>query len=87
MIRFFFDYTARDQSLLDYQGQEFRSPQGAIEFAETIAENLKHSLSGNWIGWSVEIRNAEGQKFSKIAVGMLELDAANARKSAGLMPR
>jgi hypothetical protein len=76
MVRFFFDYTTRDQSLLDYQGQEFRGPQGAIEFAETIAENLKHSLSGNWIGWSVKIRNAEGEKFSEIPVGMLQLDAA-----------
>jgi hypothetical protein len=76
MMRFFFDYTTRNQALLDYQGQEFRSPQGAIEFAETIAENLTYSLSSNWIGWSVEIRNAEGKKFAKIPVGMLQLDAA-----------
>ena len=76
MIRFFFDYTARDQSLFDYRGQEFQSPEAAIEFADAIAQDLKHSLSEDWTGWAVEVRNAENQKFFEIPVGMRELDAA-----------
>ena len=50
MTRFFFDYTAKEQSLLDYGGHEFRSSQAAIEFAEAIAHDLKHSLTENWRG-------------------------------------
>ena len=75
-MRFFFDYTTSDQSLFDYGGHEFHSPRSAIEFGEAIAHDLMHSLSGKWIGWSVEIRNAEGKKCAKIPVGMLQLDAA-----------
>jgi hypothetical protein len=76
MTRFFFDFTARGRSLYDYRGDEFPSSQAAHDFAESIAEDLKHSLDGRWADWSVEVRNAEGQKFSKIVVGTPELYAA-----------
>ncbi len=76
MMRFFFDYTTKDQSLYDYRGDEFRSPQGAIEFAETIAQDLKHSLSSDWIGWRIEVRNAEGVKFFSLPVDSAEAIAA-----------
>ena len=61
MTRFFFDYTANERSLLDYRGEEFRTGRAAIEFADAIAYNLTNSLSENWTGWSVEVRDAEGQ--------------------------
>ena len=76
MTRFFFDYTAKEQSLLDYGGHEFRSPQAAIEFAEAIAHDLKHSLSENWRGWSVEVRNAMGMRLLSLPVDSPELEAA-----------
>lgn len=76
MKRFFFDYRAKDRSLFDYLGQEFRSPQGAIEFAEAIAQDLRHSLSNNWAGWWVEVRNAEGEKFYTLSVETETLRAA-----------
>jgi hypothetical protein len=66
--RYFFDYTAKDESLLDYRGHEFRTIQGAIEFAHAIVQDLNHSLCTKWIGWSVEIRNAEGKKFLSVPV-------------------
>jgi hypothetical protein len=69
MKRFFFDYTTRDRSLYDYRGDEFPSSQSAIEFAHETAQVLKHSLSGNWVGWSVEVRNADGKKFYSLPVG------------------
>ena len=68
MKRFFFDYTTNGQSLYDYRGDEFRNPQSAIDFAEAIAQDLKHSLSGDWLGWSVEVRDAEGTKFFSLLV-------------------
>jgi hypothetical protein len=74
--RYFFDYTARDESLLDYRGHEFRTIQGAIEFAHEIAQDLNHSLSTKWIGWSVEVRNADGKKFISVPVNSQVASAA-----------
>ena len=76
MTRFFFDYTAKEQSLLDYGGHEFRSSQAAIEFAEAIAQDLKHSLTENWRGWSVEVRNVAGMRLLSVPVDSPELEAA-----------
>lgn len=33
------------------------------------AQVLTHSLSGDWVGWSIEVRNAEGKKFFSLPVG------------------
>jgi uncharacterized protein DUF6894 len=68
IMRFFFDYRTNNRSLFDYRGDEFQSPQGAIEYAEAIVQHLKNSLSGDWVGWSVEVRNAEGTKFHSLLV-------------------
>ena len=67
-MRFFFDYTTKDRSLYDFQGDDFHSPQSAIEFAEAIAQDLKCSLSNDWLGWWIEVRNAEGMKFISLPV-------------------
>jgi hypothetical protein len=69
MKRFFFDYTTKDQSLYDYRGDEFVNTQSAIEFAQATAQILTHSLSGDWVGWSIEVRNAEGKKYFSLPVG------------------
>ena len=69
MTRCFFDYTTKDTSLYDYQGLEFPNSQGAIEFAEAVVEDLKHSLIGEWSNWSIEVRNAEGKKLLSLSVG------------------
>jgi hypothetical protein len=76
MTRFFFDYTANEQSLLDYGGHEFPSSGAAIDFAQAIAQDLKHSLSGNWLGWCIEVRNANGKRLSSVPVDSPELEAA-----------
>ena len=68
MIRFFFDYTSNDRSLYDYRGEDFLSPEAAIEFAQTTAQVLTNSLSGDWVGWSIEVRNADGKKFFSLPV-------------------
>jgi hypothetical protein len=67
-MRFFFDYTNEDKSLLDYRGDEFHTPQCAIDFARTTAQFLKNSMSADWLGWSVEVRNAEGLKYCSVPV-------------------
>jgi len=67
-MRFFLDYTTQGQSLYDYQGDEFLSSKDAFEFAEATAQALKNSLKGDWTGWSVEVRNAEGRKLFTLPV-------------------
>lgn len=75
-MRFFFDYTKKGESLFDYRGDEFRTPQGAIEFAEATAQYLKDSLSGDWLGWSVEVRDIAGFKFCSVPVDAVGAIAA-----------
>jgi CheY-like chemotaxis protein len=67
-MRFFFDYTTDDRSLRDYRGEEFRSPDDALDFAEAIAQAMKSNLSGDWMDWSVEVRGAEGTKYFSLPV-------------------
>ena len=76
MTRFFFDYTAKEESLLDYGGHEFPSSGAAIDFAQAIAHHLKHSLTDNWRGWCVEVRNATGNRLLSVPVDSPELEAA-----------
>lgn len=76
MKRFFFDYTAKNQSLFDYRGQEFGSAAGAIEFAQEIAQSLTHSLSTDWEGWSVEVRGVDGEKVFCLPIECGLLSAA-----------
>jgi hypothetical protein len=76
MIRFFFDYTTEDRALYDYRGEEFKSPDGALDFAEAIVLDLKHSLRADWTGWSVEVRDVEGKKIFSLPIGSSELKAA-----------
>ncbi len=75
-MRFFFDYRTLNRSLLDYRGDEFRSLQGAIEYAQDVVQNLNNSLSGDWIGWSVEVWDAKGMKLCSLAVDTSESAAS-----------
>lgn len=67
-MRFFFDYANKEKVLFDYRGDEFSSPHCAIEFAQATAEHLQCSLFREWLGWFVEVRNAEGRKFCSVPV-------------------
>jgi hypothetical protein len=75
-MRFFFDYTKKDESLFDYRGDEFVNPKSAIDFAHAIAQHLKHSLSEDWLGWNVEVRDIKGLKLYAVAVDAIEATAA-----------
>lgn len=68
MTRYFFDYATQGESLYDYRGDEFRTVQAALEFAGAIVEDLKNSLDSKWTGWRIEIRNAQGVKFSSLPI-------------------
>ena len=76
MMRFFFDYSTKDQSLLDYRGDEFRSAEGAMEFAQAIVQDLGNSLSREWTGWSIEVRDINGSKFCSLPIEASEICVA-----------
>ena len=67
-MRFFFDYKSEERTLYDYRGEEFNSPEGAIEFATEITLGLSHSLQDEWSGWFVEVRNPDGAMVRRIPV-------------------
>lgn len=68
MTRFYFDYTKHNRAMYDFEGAEFQDLRGAIEFAETIAQDFKSCSSGAWIGWSIEVLNAQGEKFHSLRI-------------------
>jgi hypothetical protein len=76
MTRYFFDLKTTEEALLDYLGQEFRSQQSAMDYAETIAYDLKHRLANNWSGWTIDVHDAAGRRFFSLAVDGRELRAA-----------
>ena len=67
-MRFFFDFTGKNQSLNDYQGVEFRTFHSASEYADAVTDHMRNSLGGEWTGWRVDVRNADGMKFSSMPV-------------------
>jgi hypothetical protein len=63
MNRYFFDLVSRHRAQYDYQGREFRTPDQAREMAELIALDLEiASAEGEWAGWAVDVRNAQGRR-------------------------
>jgi two-component system, chemotaxis family, chemotaxis protein CheY len=86
-MRFFFDYTCPDRSLLDFRGDEFLNPDDAFDFAEATAQTMKSDLNGNWIDWSVEVRNADGIKYFSLPITPVRPSPPNAtakpHRSAG----
>ncbi|MGB6534982.1 MAG: response regulator [Xanthobacteraceae bacterium] len=75
-MRFYFDYTTKDRSLYDYQGEEFPNTEHAYDFAAATAETLKNRLNGEWLGWSIAVRNAEGRTYFSITVGSIGTNPA-----------
>jgi hypothetical protein len=67
-MRFFIDYTADDQSLYDYHGEEFLSSNDALDFAEATVQTLKNDLAGLWQGWSVHVRSADGKTYFSLPI-------------------
>jgi hypothetical protein len=67
-VRFFFDFTRKNHSLNDYEGVEFRTFRSARDYADAITCQMRNSLSGEWIGWRVDVRSADGRKFFSMPV-------------------
>jgi two-component system, chemotaxis family, chemotaxis protein CheY len=84
-MRFFFDYKPKHHSIYDYNGRDFRNAQDAFDFAEATAQLLK-MMSGDWINYSIEVRDAEDKKYFSVPVepghSSLQLVNIGSRQSA-----
>ena len=47
---------------------EFPAAERAFELAELIAFDLSIEVDGNWRGWTVEVRSAQGRKLFAVPV-------------------
>jgi hypothetical protein len=47
---------------------EFPAAERAFELAELIALELSIEVDGNWWGWTVEVRSAQGRKLLAVPV-------------------
>ncbi len=68
-MRFFFDLKSKQHTVLDYSGEDFRHHDAAIDFAEAIALDMKHRVSAQWLGWSVEVFDEGGRRFVSVPIG------------------
>ena len=75
-MRFFYDYTSGDDAILDYKGQDFRGPAPAIDYGRTLADHLRYSLTENWHGWIIAVRDVHGKTVHRFVIGSQELEAA-----------
>lgn len=71
-MRFFFDLKSKRHTVLDYSGEDFRHHDAAIDFAKAIAHDMKHRVSAQWLGWSVEVFDEGGHQFVSVPVGAAE---------------
>jgi hypothetical protein len=41
----------------------------AFDFAQETARSLQNKLDGDWLGWLVEVRDAQGRECASFPVG------------------
>jgi hypothetical protein len=66
MTRYFFDRGTQRDSMYDYKGGEFPTPDAAYQLAELIALDL--ALDGEWAGWTVAVCSPGGERFFSVPV-------------------
>jgi hypothetical protein len=76
MVKYFFDRVGCSRREYDYEGRIFPTPDKARQMAELIALDLGIEPERKWFGWTVDVRNAQGQKFFSVPVCAPELAAA-----------
>jgi hypothetical protein len=55
---------------------EFPGAERAFELAEIMALELGIEVDGKWLGWTVEVRSAQGRKLFSVPVGGGDLHQA-----------
>jgi hypothetical protein len=75
MIRYFFDLVGQQRSEYDYRGRILSNCESAQQLAELMALDLGIESDGDWSGWTIAVRNAQGQQLLSVPVQPLCLVA------------
>jgi hypothetical protein len=76
MKKYFFDLVSAQRAEYDYKGHDLPTLDKAFQLAELIAMDLEMAVENQWAGWTIKVRNAQGQQLCAIPVGQPELVAA-----------
>lgn len=76
MKRYFFDLVGVQRSEYDYRGKNLPTPERACRLAELIVLDLALEPEEPWLGWSVTVRNVEGEELFSLPVEASHLVAA-----------
>jgi hypothetical protein len=68
MQKYFFDLVGQDRSQYDYRGRVFAAPESAFRLAELMALDLNIRSEGEWSGWTIAVRNAQGQQIFSVPI-------------------
>ena len=68
MKRYFFDAVGEQRSVYDYRGRHFASADNAYRLAELIALDYAMKGEDEWLGSSILVRNAEGNKLFSVPI-------------------
>ena len=71
-MRFFFDLKSKQETVLDYSGENFGHHEAAIDFAKAIAYDMTHRVSAEWLGWSVEVLDEIGRPLISVRIETAE---------------
>ena len=68
MIRYFFDLVGQQHSEYDYRGRVFSDLENAQQLAELMVLDLGIEPDGEWSGWTIAVRNAQGRQVLSVPV-------------------
>jgi len=76
MKRYFFDAVGEQRREYDYCGRHLKTAEGAFQLAELIALDYAVKGEDEWVGCSINVRDAEGQKLFSVPIQSSFLVAA-----------
>jgi len=68
MKRYFFDRVGQSCSEYDFRGRDFAEPHKALEIAQLLALDLGVEGQEEFLGGSINVRNADGHKLFSVLI-------------------
>jgi hypothetical protein len=76
MKKYFFDRIGQGCSEYDFSGHDFAEAEKALQLAQLLALDLEVGGREEFVGGSINVRNADGHKLFSVPIGEPELAAA-----------
>ena len=68
MKKYFFDRVGQSCSEYDFRGHDFAEPQKALQLAQLLALDLEVGGEEEFVGGSINVRNADGHKLFSVRI-------------------